>query len=241
MKLPFLHLVWMSMLLCGVAGGQAATHTVKPGDNLSKIARSHGCTVEALAKANGINLSAIIQAGQQLKLPPKTGAAPSGGNHVIQQGDTFSSISRKYDIPVKALLAANPGLDPRALKPGQKILLPGQSDPAVSEKTSSPSHGSGDPPESAQPTLSEPGVGADIAGISGKHADGPVDSVKTQPAEEKIRTIVVDAEITFGAFAAKYGSDIERLNELNGLDLAGATVLAKGSELYVPLQTQDEP
>jgi hypothetical protein len=42
--------------------------------------------------------------------------------------------------------------------------------------------------------------------------------------------------MTYGEFAAKHGTSIGRLNDLNGLDLANATVLAKGSELYVPAQ-----
>ena len=42
--------------------------------------------------------------------------------------------------------------------------------------------------------------------------------------------------MTYGEFAAKHGTDAERLNALNGLDLTTATVLAKGSELYVPAQ-----
>ena len=42
--------------------------------------------------------------------------------------------------------------------------------------------------------------------------------------------------MTYGEFASKHGTDTERLNALNGLDLTHATVLAKGSELYVPAQ-----
>jgi hypothetical protein len=47
---------------------------------------------------------------------------------------------------------------------------------------------------------------------------------------------MVDTEMTFNEFAAKYGTDTARLNELNGLDLSKDAVLAKGSELYVPAQ-----
>ena len=42
--------------------------------------------------------------------------------------------------------------------------------------------------------------------------------------------------MSYGEFAAKHGTDTARLNDLNGLDLTTATVLAKGSELYVPAQ-----
>ena len=42
--------------------------------------------------------------------------------------------------------------------------------------------------------------------------------------------------MTYGQFATQHGTDAERLNALNGLDLTTATILAKGSELYVPAQ-----
>jgi hypothetical protein len=56
------------------------------------------------------------------------------------------------------------------------------------------------------------------------------------PLDKKLHPVAVDAEMTYGAFATKHGTNTERLNALNGLDLTDATVLAKGSELYVPAQ-----
>jgi hypothetical protein len=57
------------------------------------------------------------------------------------------------------------------------------------------------------------------------------------PAPEgKIQAITIDTEMTYGDFASNHGTDTSRLNALNGLDLTSATVLAKGSELYVPGQ-----
>jgi hypothetical protein len=52
--------------------------------------------------------------------------------------------------------------------------------------------------------------------------------------DRKVRPIVIEEEMTYGDFAIKHGTDAERLNALNGLDLTPSTVLAKGSELYVP-------
>jgi LysM repeat protein len=48
-------------------------YTVKPGDNLTKIAHSSGTTVKALMALNNMN-STRINAGQKLKLPAKTTA-----------------------------------------------------------------------------------------------------------------------------------------------------------------------
>jgi LysM repeat protein len=49
-------------------------YTVKPGDNLSKIARSSGTTVKAIMAMNNLT-STRINAGQKLKMPAKTTAA----------------------------------------------------------------------------------------------------------------------------------------------------------------------
>jgi len=219
----------MWMLLCCDVSGQTATYTVKPGDSLSKIARGQGCTVEALAKANGIKLSAVIQPGQTLKVPSKTSSTATGGSHTIQPGDTFSSISRQYGVPVEALLAANPGLNPKTLKPGQKVLLAGDPSPPASVPAPPPPAGVTEPPAS---TTTDESPNATPAATPGT----PPAEAEPQPPEGQVRTVMVDTEMTFGEFATRNDTNIQRLNELNGLDLTEATVLAKGSELYVPTQ-----
>jgi LysM repeat protein len=194
-----------------------------------------------LAKANGIKLSAVIQAGQTLKLPASkatAGGPSSGGSHTIQSGDTFSSISRQYNVPVESLLAANPGLNAKSLKPGQKILLAS----AAKTPAAKPEAAKADSPPEAEPTTPERVPDPEPAvSQAEKPPVAPSTEPAAEPAEEKVRTVVVDAEMTFGEFATQHGSDIKRLNELNGLDLAGTTVLAKGSELYVPTQPQATP
>lgn len=52
-----------------------------------------------------------------------------GFEYVIQSGDTLSAIAEAYrqkniKVTVEEILAANPGLDPRRLKVGQKIFIP---------------------------------------------------------------------------------------------------------------------
>ncbi len=44
--------------------------------------------------------------------------------HKVQAGDTPSSIARKYGVKVDALLAANPGLNPKRLQVGQVLNVP---------------------------------------------------------------------------------------------------------------------
>jgi LysM repeat protein len=57
-------------------GGDAAggsSYTVKSGDTLAKIAKSHGVTVKALKAANNIKLDRI-SVGQKLRIPGKAPA-----------------------------------------------------------------------------------------------------------------------------------------------------------------------
>lgn len=55
-------------------------------------------------------------------------ANPSGTErvrfHVVKAGETLASISRTQNIRMDALLAANPGLDPKRLKIGQTVKVP---------------------------------------------------------------------------------------------------------------------
>lgn len=58
-------------------------------------------------------------------LPPTTPTpAPATRSHRIQAGDNLSTLSRQYRVTVQAIQAANPGLDPRRLRPGQVIQIP---------------------------------------------------------------------------------------------------------------------
>lgn len=50
--------------------------------------------------------------------------ASAARTHTVKAGDTPSSIARKYGVKLDALLAANPGLDPKRLKVGQTLNVP---------------------------------------------------------------------------------------------------------------------
>ena len=46
------------------------------------------------------------------------------GAYVIKSGDNFGKIAPQFGVTVAEILAANPGVDPRKLKVGQKIIIP---------------------------------------------------------------------------------------------------------------------
>ena len=213
------------------SGGDANQdeYTVVAGDNLARIGRNFGTSAQAIAKANGIGEDMIIRPGQKLKIPAAASASESTqpatapaapvesrktAMHTVAAGETFYSISRQHNISVDRLMAANPDTKPAALRVGQKIQLP----------------------QSA--SSFEPVVQAGLE-LERAPATPSAQEPAPQPAPEnrrQVRTMMIDGEMSYAAFAAKHGTTPERLNQLNGLDLDGRTILAKGSELYVPAQ-----
>ena len=58
-------------------------------------------------------------------LPDKPIEPPAtAGEHTVAKGDTFAIIGKKYGVSIKAIQTANPGVDSRKLKIGQKLVIP---------------------------------------------------------------------------------------------------------------------
>ncbi len=51
-------------------------------------------------------------------------ATPPTRAHRVQSGETLAIIARRYGVRLAALQAANPGVNPRALKAGQSLVIP---------------------------------------------------------------------------------------------------------------------
>ena len=58
--------------------------------------------------------------------PPAPPAPPvaTSEEYTVVKGDTFATIATHNHVPTKAIVEANPGVDPKKLKIGQKIHLP---------------------------------------------------------------------------------------------------------------------
>jgi LysM repeat protein len=102
------------------------TYTVKQGDWLYKIAREQGVEPQALIAANpGINPN-LLQPGQVLNIPAPGSPPPAGGptTYTVQSGEWIYQIARKLGKDPNAIIAANPGINPHLLYPGQVINIP---------------------------------------------------------------------------------------------------------------------
>jgi LysM repeat protein len=135
----------------------ASTYTVKAGDFLARIANQHGTTVGAIRKANRLT-SDLIQVGQVLVIPGGTDrqADTSSGLSIsadavtvtVQPGDTIGEIARNYDVTVKELMEANAITDPRRIRVGQRLVIPGFTsvDSSRTEVTVKPAPSTAGPP-----------------------------------------------------------------------------------------------
>jgi LysM repeat protein len=65
---------------------------------------------------------------RQAEVPPnrisEVSRPPVVRKHLVQQGETPTAIARRYGIKLDALMAANPGLDPKRMKVGQALNVP---------------------------------------------------------------------------------------------------------------------
>ena len=56
---------------------------------------------------------------------PAAHAAAAEVTHVVQHGHTIEAIAHRYHVTVKAIVDANHLKDPKHLKPGEVLVIPG--------------------------------------------------------------------------------------------------------------------
>lgn len=154
----------------GVEPAATTTYTVKGGDTLAVVARRVGSTSAELKRLNNLR-SDYVQVGQELRLPvgggpalTEKGSSPAASPvvpvrkadgtviHVVKLGETIGAIARKYQVKAQDLLVANNIADPRKIRAGQELVIPGATAASVAGPTVSAG--------SASPTPTGPAVSA---------------------------------------------------------------------------------
>jgi len=74
---------------------------------------------------------------------PAVAPEAAGSEYVVVKGDSLWKIAKKNGVTVKAIEAANPGIDPAKLKVGQKLSIPGATSAAGSATDMTASSGTG--------------------------------------------------------------------------------------------------
>ena len=98
-------------------------YTVKPGDNLWKLAKKYGYSVHTIIGSNPQLTTYNVNTNQKILIP-----SAGGTLHPVQKDDTWEKISGRYDVPVGTLQLANFGVF--ELTPGEYVFIPGKK-PAV--------------------------------------------------------------------------------------------------------------
>ena len=107
------------------------THVVQPGENLYRIALRYGTTVRALAELNSLTNPNHVVVGQHLLIPGSPTApvvayqpAHAATTHVVQHGETLSSIAARYSVSLWTLAQTNNIANPGWLLAGQVLTIP---------------------------------------------------------------------------------------------------------------------
>jgi LysM repeat protein len=210
----------------------STTYTVMAGDNMVSIARKHGTKSAILNELNGLKSDDVIRPGQKLKIPKSaattqtavTETRPATAQteveasdtlkHTVAENETFYSIAKKYDVTIDALIKENPSINPKTLRIGKIVQIPAKSKTTDSSPVPSPAQ---EPNATGQSSIP----------VSNQSA--PV----TQPRASD-KPVKITKEISYRDFAEAHNTTTTRLDEINGLRLDPTTILAQGSELYIP-------
>jgi membrane-bound lytic murein transglycosylase D len=123
------------------AAEKTAMHTVEQGETFFSIARKYGLSVAELRELNGLSENPAVRIGDELVIltkpgtgsgasavapsaTPKSAANPKADawtEHTVQQGETFFSLTRKYNVTPQDLRDWNGFADYPTLKIGQVI------------------------------------------------------------------------------------------------------------------------
>ena len=97
-------------------------------DDTRNVVGENRKAIEEVAK-RGSARPAQASAAQQPQTPAASSANPAAQpsdskKHIIQSGDTFAKLAKKYGVSVDAIINANPDANPSRLRIGQEISIP---------------------------------------------------------------------------------------------------------------------
>ncbi|MDE0332159.1 MAG: LysM peptidoglycan-binding domain-containing protein [Nitrospinae bacterium] len=123
-------------------------YRIQPGDTFGAVAQRFGIPLNKLLEMNTHLHPRRLRVGVKILLPkapnnltsalqnsaPANGTAPMPKLHIVQKGENFWLIARKYNISTKKLVQLNSGIDPKRLRIGRQIRLPSPKSLTTTEK-----------------------------------------------------------------------------------------------------------
>lgn len=111
----------------GVQTGEGYVHVVVAGETLFAISQKYGVPLDKLAQVNQITNPGALRVGQRLLIPTGAQQTPATGVqrvHVVQPGETLTSISAQYGVSPQAIMQANDMQNPNRIVSGQRLIIP---------------------------------------------------------------------------------------------------------------------
>lgn len=145
--LPFFFLFCLLLLVHPAPARAETIHVVQYGETLFSIASHYGVTMEQITEANYLVNPNMIYLGQELVIPieeepvveevgeesedvPVTEEVVEpvkqeiGRIHIVQYGETLTSIAAIYGVSLQELLSVNRLLSPHLIYAGQNLIIP---------------------------------------------------------------------------------------------------------------------
>lgn len=125
-------LITLLLLFCSTLlfSQQRIKHKVVQGESIYSIAKKYNVTEEEIfalnPKAKGIlalNTELLIPKSSKKKVETKK-VLPKGNSYTVQNGESFYTISRKFNVGYETLTELNPEIKPENLQIGEVIRLP---------------------------------------------------------------------------------------------------------------------
>ena len=110
------------------------SYVVRNGDSLWKIAKEHGVKIKDLARANGLGLTSLIKAGDELKIYAPNNRPFSSYRderskireirYTVRNGESLSLIASRFNLSVQKILLWNSSYrNKKYIQPGDILLL----------------------------------------------------------------------------------------------------------------------
>ena len=92
--------------------GNAASHTIRSGDTLEKIARRYGVTINQLCALNNMSKSTTLRIGKKLIVTSsESGSTETASGdtayYKVRSGDTLGAIAQRHGVSVRTLCTLN--------------------------------------------------------------------------------------------------------------------------------------
>ncbi|MGH8948456.1 MAG: LysM peptidoglycan-binding domain-containing protein, partial [Acidimicrobiia bacterium] len=228
-------------------------YTVQRGDTLSEIARDHNVSLSDVIELNELSNADLIRPGQVILIPGIDGSVEQV--HVVGKGETLTKIASAYGASASAIAEANSMANPNLIIPGQEVLIPTtrKKSPVADSPTATDAEAEGTSSRSGRYHIVVRGDTLDS--IAGQYSGASPDNIAAANGitNGKVYTgtrlfldgpafvgtgsggsasYVVQTGDRLGDIAAKHGTSISTLADLNGL--SDVNLIRPGQTLAVP-------